>query len=94
MRAEVRAVGEAAALDGCCDPITSNLYDAGETGELPEEYGEYRQLYSYVAAGSDASPRRRARFGSAAKYKSDFEKAVSPSPTCGGRDREQFQKVR
>jgi len=21
---------------GCCDPITSNLYDAGQTGELPE----------------------------------------------------------
>jgi SAM-dependent methyltransferase len=26
-----------AALDGCCDPITSNLYDATETGELPPE---------------------------------------------------------
>jgi 2-polyprenyl-3-methyl-5-hydroxy-6-metoxy-1,4-benzoquinol methylase len=23
--------------DGCCDPITSNLYDAAETGALPEE---------------------------------------------------------
>src|SRR5580765_6169042 len=22
--------------DGCCDPITSNLYDAGQTGSLPE----------------------------------------------------------
>ena len=21
----------------CCDPITSNLYDAGQTGELPQE---------------------------------------------------------
>ena len=28
--------GAAAALDGCCDPITSNLYDAGQTGGLPE----------------------------------------------------------
>ena len=25
------------ALDGCCDPITSNLYDAAQTGELPQE---------------------------------------------------------
>jgi arsenite methyltransferase len=25
------------ALDGCCDPITSNLYDALQTGEVPEE---------------------------------------------------------
>src|SRR6202020_1859223 len=22
---------------GCCDPITSNLYDAGQTGQIPEE---------------------------------------------------------
>ncbi len=29
--------GASAALDGCCDPITSNLYDASETGELPPE---------------------------------------------------------
>ena len=29
--------GASAALDGCCDPITSNLYDAAETDELPEE---------------------------------------------------------
>jgi arsenite methyltransferase len=29
--------GTAAAPDGCCDPITSNLYDAVETGELPHE---------------------------------------------------------
>src|SRR5579863_5915358 len=29
--------GASAALDGCCDPITSNLYDALQTGELPEE---------------------------------------------------------
>lgn len=29
--------GAAAALDSCCDPITSNLYDARQTGELPEE---------------------------------------------------------
>jgi SAM-dependent methyltransferase len=29
--------GTSAALDGCCDPITSNLYDAAQTGELPEE---------------------------------------------------------
>src|ERR1700723_656543 len=28
--------GAAAALDGCCDPITSNLYDAAQTGGLPE----------------------------------------------------------
>ena len=29
--------GASAALDGCCDPITSNLYDIGQTGELPQE---------------------------------------------------------
>jgi 2-polyprenyl-3-methyl-5-hydroxy-6-metoxy-1,4-benzoquinol methylase len=29
--------GAPAALDGCCDPITSNLYDAAQTGELPPE---------------------------------------------------------
>ena len=29
--------GAASALDGCCDPITSNLYDAAQTGALPEE---------------------------------------------------------
>jgi arsenite methyltransferase len=29
--------GASAAPDGCCDPITSNLYDAAETGELPQE---------------------------------------------------------
>jgi SAM-dependent methyltransferase len=30
--------GASAALPGCCvDPITSNLYDAGQTGQLPEE---------------------------------------------------------
>jgi SAM-dependent methyltransferase len=29
--------GASAALDGCCDPITSNLYNAAQTGELPEE---------------------------------------------------------
>ncbi len=29
--------GASAALDGCCDPITSNLYDAAQTGTLPEE---------------------------------------------------------
>jgi len=28
--------GASAALDGCCDPITSNLYDADQTGQLPE----------------------------------------------------------
>src|SRR5579864_4172331 len=28
--------GASAALDGCCDPITSNLYDAEQRGELPE----------------------------------------------------------
>ncbi len=28
--------GAAAALDNCCDPITSNLYDAGQTGSVPE----------------------------------------------------------
>jgi arsenite methyltransferase len=27
----------AALLDGCCDPITSNLYDSAQTGMLPEE---------------------------------------------------------
>jgi SAM-dependent methyltransferase len=29
--------GASAALDGCCDPITSNLYDASQTGILPEQ---------------------------------------------------------
>jgi ubiquinone/menaquinone biosynthesis C-methylase UbiE len=29
--------GASAALDGCCDPITSNLYDAAQTGGLPAE---------------------------------------------------------
>jgi SAM-dependent methyltransferase len=29
--------GASAALNGCCDPITSNLYDAAQTGELPQE---------------------------------------------------------
>src|SRR2546421_6035242 len=29
--------GASAAGDACCDPITSNLYDAAETGSLPEE---------------------------------------------------------
>jgi SAM-dependent methyltransferase len=28
--------GGSAAADGCCDPITSNLYDAGQEGEVPE----------------------------------------------------------
>ena len=31
------AAGPSAALDGCCDPITSNLYDAAQTGEVPQE---------------------------------------------------------
>jgi ubiquinone/menaquinone biosynthesis C-methylase UbiE len=29
--------GASAALDGCCDPITSNLYDAVQAGDLPQE---------------------------------------------------------
>src|SRR5208283_4781107 len=29
--------GASAAVDGCCDPITSNLYDAAQTLHLPEE---------------------------------------------------------
>jgi arsenite methyltransferase len=29
--------GTGAALDGCCDPITSGLYNAAQTGELPQE---------------------------------------------------------
>jgi arsenite methyltransferase len=29
--------GASAALDDCCDPITSNLYDAAQTSELPQE---------------------------------------------------------
>jgi SAM-dependent methyltransferase len=29
--------GAGAALEGCCDPITANLYDAAQTGVLPEE---------------------------------------------------------
>ena len=28
--------GGASALEACCDPITSNLYEAGQTGEVPE----------------------------------------------------------
>ncbi len=28
--------GAAAALEGCCDPITSNLYDATQAGSVPE----------------------------------------------------------
>jgi arsenite methyltransferase len=28
--------GAAAALEACCDPITSNLYDAGQEGEVPD----------------------------------------------------------
>jgi 2-polyprenyl-3-methyl-5-hydroxy-6-metoxy-1,4-benzoquinol methylase len=27
----------AASTSGCCDPITSNLYDASQTGQIPEE---------------------------------------------------------
>jgi SAM-dependent methyltransferase len=29
--------GERAASDACCDPITSNLYDASQAGQIPEE---------------------------------------------------------
>jgi SAM-dependent methyltransferase len=29
--------GASASRDGCCDPITSNLYDASQTGQIPEE---------------------------------------------------------
>jgi SAM-dependent methyltransferase len=29
--------GASAAVDGCCDPITSDLYDAVQTGQLPDE---------------------------------------------------------
>src|ERR1035438_9866508 len=29
--------GASARLDGGCDPITSNLYDAAQTGQLPQE---------------------------------------------------------
>src|ERR1700688_4322092 len=29
--------GAGAALDSCCDPITSHLYDAAQTGTLPQE---------------------------------------------------------
>src|SRR5450755_3426545 len=29
--------GASPTLDGCCDPITSNLYDAEQTGAVPEE---------------------------------------------------------
>ena len=28
--------GASAALENCCDPITSNLYDSSQAGELPE----------------------------------------------------------
>ena len=29
--------GARSALDGCCDPITSNLYDEAQAGQIPEE---------------------------------------------------------
>jgi arsenite methyltransferase len=29
--------GATAASDGCCDPITSNLYDPSQAGQIPEE---------------------------------------------------------
>ncbi len=29
--------GASSALDGCCDPITSNLYDQTQAGQIPEE---------------------------------------------------------
>src|SRR6478735_1813797 len=29
--------GASSAVDGCCDPITSNLYSGDQTGALPEE---------------------------------------------------------
>ncbi len=29
--------GGSALLDGCCDPITSNLYDGAQAGQIPEE---------------------------------------------------------
>ena len=29
--------GASAALDGCCDPITTNLYDAAQAQQIPEE---------------------------------------------------------
>ena len=29
--------GASATLDGCCDPITSNLYDDAQAGQIPEE---------------------------------------------------------
>src|ERR1700751_3566681 len=32
-----RCCGASALLDGRCDPITSNLYDQSEAGQIPEE---------------------------------------------------------
>jgi SAM-dependent methyltransferase len=29
--------GASSALDGCCDPITANLYDQAQAGQIPEE---------------------------------------------------------
>lgn len=29
--------GTAPSLTSCCDPITSNLFDAGQAGEVPDE---------------------------------------------------------
>ena len=29
--------GAAVSASGCCDPIPSNLYDAAQTGQVPEE---------------------------------------------------------
>jgi hypothetical protein len=29
--------GTSPASDGCCDPITSNLYDASQVSSIPEE---------------------------------------------------------
>jgi SAM-dependent methyltransferase len=36
-RGESSCCGPGTASDGCCDPITSNLYDTTQTGELPQE---------------------------------------------------------
>lgn len=36
LRSGSSCCGASAALDGCCDPITSNLYDSTQAGEIPE----------------------------------------------------------
>ena len=41
--------GATAHVDGCCvDPITSNLYDAGQAGQVPEEFTGPQAAVAYL----------------------------------------------